>query len=114
VMSDVRKAVAACTRSTFDSGEASTPSRPAWVTHQWSVLDRDFAGDESLLLRHEVLAREKATGEQLGDHLVTLFAVVRVRDLVTVIKGEGRTEARMRQLGQSAATRLCRATSPPC
>lgn len=114
VMADVRKVVSACFISTFDSPEASTPSHPASVTHRWSLVDTGFAGDESLLLQHEFWARDKVTGERLGEHSLTVFAVVRVDDLITIVQSDNVTPDGMRQLGRSAATRLCRAASPPC
>jgi hypothetical protein len=114
VMADIRQVVDTCATSTFDSTEASTPSHPALAIHYWALLDSGFVGDDSLLLRHEVYTRDKLTGEKLGEDTVTVFAIVRLADLITIVQSDNLTPERMRQLGRSAATRLCRAASPPC
>ncbi|MGC5018525.1 hypothetical protein [Micromonospora sp. DT47] len=114
VLADMRKVASACARSEYDSPEDSTPSHPARAYHRWAVLSSGFAGDESLLVRHERFVRERGTGRQMGDHTVTLLAVVRVGDLVTVLSSGNRTEARMRELARSAAHRMCAAADPPC
>jgi hypothetical protein len=114
VMADIRDIVDVCATSTFESAEASTPSHPALVNHYWALLDSGFGGEDSLLLRHEVYTWDKLTGEQLGEDTVTVFAVVRIADLVTIVQSDNLTPERMRELGRSAATRLCRAVNQPC
>ncbi|MER7333638.1 MULTISPECIES: hypothetical protein [unclassified Micromonospora] len=113
VLVDVRRVVQACPQITGAS-EASTEQRPAVAVHRWTLLDDSFAGDESLLLSQEVVAREKATGRQIGDALVTRYAVVRVGDLVAVLQTDDYTVERIRQLAGRAAARLCTAATSQC
>ncbi|MFE9688848.1 hypothetical protein [Micromonospora sp. NPDC005806] len=89
----------------------------AEVTHRWQVVDRNFAGAESVLVRHTVSqARNLTTGRSLGTVArPTSTAVVRVGDLVSVINvGRDGTEADLRRLATVAATRMCPAASPRC
>jgi hypothetical protein len=89
----------------------------AEVTHRWQVVDRNFAGTESVLLRHSVgQARTLKTGRPLGSPpRPTSTAVVRVGDLVSVVHvGRDGTEAELRRLAAIAAERLCPAANPRC
>ncbi|MFJ1537930.1 hypothetical protein ACIODS_05235 [Micromonospora chalcea] len=96
------------------------------VVHRWYVAASGFAGDQALLLRHEVtVPPDETTGRPLGypmsgdDRLV-----VRVGDLVTVLIPSGRlrtdtpgaevTEGQVRQLARVAAERMCVAANPGC
>ncbi|GAB3065194.1 hypothetical protein [Micromonospora schwarzwaldensis] len=89
----------------------------AEVVHSWQEVDHDFAGDESVLVRHTVSqGRRLDTGALLGDAPVTGDrAVVRVGDLVTVLQtGPDGDEVRLRELARLAAERMCRAADPGC
>ncbi|MEU7711099.1 hypothetical protein AB0B03_04080 [Micromonospora chalcea] len=98
----------------------------AEVVHRWYVAASGFAGDQALLLRHEVtVPPDETTGRPPGypmsgdDRLV-----VRVGDLVTVLIPSGRlrtdvpgaevTEGQVRQLARVAAERMCVAANPGC
>ncbi|NGM12231.1 hypothetical protein [Verrucosispora sioxanthis] len=93
-----------------------------WVefhaVQHWEVVDRQFAGDESVLIRHRVgeTRRGDADGEVLaGPTPPDIIAVVRVGDLVTVVDVEaGESESELRRLAVLAAGRMCAATNPPC
>lgn len=97
------------------------------ILHRWRVVDRDFAGDRAVLLRHI------ETPTDPGDQLVLPNAgedarvVVQVGDLVTVITPEFGTvvhsrdaitpravDAQLRELGRTAADRMCVAANPRC
>ncbi|WBB77481.1 hypothetical protein O7606_14420 [Micromonospora sp. WMMD882] len=87
------------------------------AAHRWTLTDRDFAGDESALLRHTVSQPwNQATGDPLGGGPgSTSTAIVRVGDLVTVIEpGRSIADEELRRLGQLAAVRMCRAANPAC
>ncbi|MCW3815348.1 hypothetical protein ONA91_12875 [Micromonospora sp. DR5-3] len=89
----------------------------AQVVHSWQEVDRNFAGDESVLLRHTVVeARNLDTGNLLPDvSKPDSTAIVRVGDLVSVIKiGRGGTESDLRRLAGVAADRMCAAANPRC
>ncbi|MFU8852125.1 hypothetical protein ACNAW0_14255 [Micromonospora sp. SL1-18] len=89
----------------------------AQVVHSWQEVDRDFAGEESVLLRHTVTqARNLDTGKQLAEvSEPDSTAVVRVGDLVSVIGvGQDGTEADLRRLATVAAERMCPAANPHC
>ncbi|WP_433315950.1 hypothetical protein ACQP0U_04280 [Micromonospora sp. CA-269861] len=85
--------------------------------HRWTVAQRGFAGDGAALLRH--------TGSQPVDQKTgrpiaaapkpTSTAVVRVGDLITVLKlGQSGTEPELRRLANVAARRMCAAANPAC
>ncbi|TWJ24019.1 hypothetical protein [Micromonospora endolithica] len=86
------------------------------AVHHWDTSARDFAGSESVLLRHRVPeARNLETGEVRRSTDVNRTAVVRVGDLVTVITmGRRGTEPELRRLAGVAADRLCVAANPAC
>lgn len=89
----------------------------AEAIHRWEAVERNFTGDESLLLRHTVSrARNLETGEFFGaSPKPTTVAVVRVGDLVTVLnQGRDGTEPELRRLATLAARRLCVAANPAC
>jgi hypothetical protein len=105
VMADVERVTTACANWESDGGEASTEDRPTTTATSYKVLDRDFAGDEALLVRRSVVSTDQ-------DGVVlfsgpTVFAVVRVGDRVTVVQMEEDAPDRMRLLGQRAVERLC-------
>ncbi|MET8906776.1 hypothetical protein [Micromonospora sp. NPDC004551] len=89
----------------------------AQVVHSWREVDSDFAGDDSVLLRHTVgQARNLDTGKPLGAVSKPISrVVVRVGDLVSVIQvGRDGTEADLRKLAVTAAGRMCPAAHPRC
>jgi hypothetical protein len=95
------------------------------VLHRWQVVDRDFAGDRAVLLRHTESA---GTSEHIvaPDQRLDVRVVVQVGDLVTVILPEVGgtvyptgvvpwvTDDQLRTLARAAATRLCLAAHPRC
>ncbi|PZF99302.1 hypothetical protein [Micromonospora deserti] len=87
------------------------------VVHRWEAADRNFAGDEAVLLRHTISrARDPKTGKTFGEEpKPESTVVVRVGDLVTVVRlGRGGTEPELRRLAGVAAHRMCAAANPPC
>ncbi|MFD2766947.1 hypothetical protein [Micromonospora eburnea] len=89
----------------------------AEVIHRWQVVDRNFAGTESVLLRHTVgQARNLKTGQAFGSPSPPAStAVVRAGDLVSVIKlGRDGTEPELRRLATVAAERMCPAANSRC
>ncbi|MFI7215369.1 hypothetical protein ACIBP4_29950 [Micromonospora maritima] len=89
----------------------------AEVVHSWQEVDRGFAGDESVILRHTVeQARRLDTGASIGAGSGPREqAVVRVGDLVTVLwtRVDG-SEAELRELSRLAVRRMCVAAHPGC
>ncbi|OKI42182.1 hypothetical protein [Micromonospora sp. CB01531] len=89
----------------------------AQAVHSWEEVDRNFAGDESVLLRHTVTqARNLDTGKPLGEVPDSdSTAVVRVGDLISVIRvGGAGAESDLRRLAGVAADRMCVAANPRC
>ncbi|MGK5517939.1 hypothetical protein ACSNN9_01125 [Micromonospora sp. URMC 107] len=84
--------------------------------HRWEAPRRDFAGDESLLLRHSVSATlDPVDGQAPGQPSVPdATVVVRVGDLVSVLILEPTTEAELVRLAGLAARRMCAAANPSC
>ncbi|WP_405103422.1 hypothetical protein [Micromonospora sp. NBC_01412] len=100
----------------------------ASVAHTWRAVERDFAGDEAVLLRQALSQPvDVATGKPLDVQFPSeTRMVVRVGDLVTVIvpaSGLGvdlpsslrwTSDAELLELGRTAARRLCVAANPSC
>ncbi|GIJ25961.1 hypothetical protein Vqi01_11230 [Micromonospora qiuiae] len=99
-------------------GEAQWGGRiaRAEADHRWEVTDRDFAGDEAMLIRQTVTeTRNLDTGGSRGTARPETTAVLRVGDLVTVLRlGRDGTESELRRLAAVAADRLCVAANPVC
>ncbi|MEV0212736.1 hypothetical protein [Micromonospora sp. NPDC050695] len=101
-------------------------SVPLETVHSWMVPATDFAGDESMVVRHESSATPgRGDGRTLEPAEATV--VVRVGDLVTVlVTGPGLVVGRvdgsestlgyadLEALGRTAAQRLCAGANPPC
>ncbi|SCE74289.1 hypothetical protein [Micromonospora mirobrigensis] len=102
--------------------------RPVTLVHRWTVVDRDFAGDAAIVLRHTTdRSWDATTGADL-DVTTTpeVTVIVRVGDLVTVLVPAGPmmayfegaqirpTGAELRDLGRAAARRMCAAANPGC
>lgn len=105
-------------------------------THRWETPVSGFAGDESVMLRHESLVppRSQAGGKAVAaTPSVEVTMVVRVGDLVTVVAtgpdtvvdtvaepvddvrpGRGLSHADLEALGRTAARRMCAAANPGC
>jgi len=96
---DVRRVLATC------PGATPPPSTPGGaVPSRLTVVDTDFAGDESLLIRNEAWSY---LSETTIEPYVTLIAVVRVGDLVaTVLFSPDRDEAYAKSVAGAAAQRL--------
>ncbi|MEV0715953.1 hypothetical protein [Asanoa sp. NPDC050611] len=85
---------------------------PVQTTHAWQLVDRGFAGDESLLFKHTMVA---STGARRADLGASAVVVLRVGDLVaTVEQVDGENPARTRKLAARAASWLCTTATPPC
>ncbi|MEU5904365.1 hypothetical protein ABZ780_08315 [Micromonospora sp. NPDC047467] len=91
----------------------------AEIAHAWEMAASDFAGDDSILVRHVPYA---PLGPPAGIKLrptgrVDMTLVVRVGDLVTVlVPGSDLTlsDAEFEALGRAAAQRMCAAAIPSC
>jgi hypothetical protein len=82
--------------------------------HDWSIASTGFAGDESILVRHDSVVRNLDTNEDLGGSF-DIAAYVRVDDLVTVLSPRAGTDAgELRRIAVTAANRLCTATAAGC
>jgi hypothetical protein len=83
------------------------PKIPA--SHAWRLVDRDFAGDESLLYE------DRRSGKGYGDLGAAAVLVIRVGDLVTTVEQlDSDGPASARKLGVRAAAWLCAAATSPC
>ncbi|WP_329104411.1 hypothetical protein OG792_29610 [Micromonospora sp. NBC_01699] len=94
------------------TGPAATGANA--TRHAWRVLGDGFAGNQSLLVRQEVSAPTGPVGTGPASGTVTLYAVVRVGDLVAVLESYDYDDARMRQLADRAAAWLCPFANPRC
>jgi hypothetical protein len=82
--------------------------------HSWSIAASSFAGDESILVRHDAVTRNAETGEVIGESS-ELSAYLRISDLVTVLSPRAGTSADdLRRIATTAAQRLCTTANPPC
>ncbi|PSK65352.1 hypothetical protein B0E53_02723 [Micromonospora sp. MH33] len=95
------------------------------LLQRWQVVDRDFAGDRAVLLRH---TESEGTSSQIvrPDQQLDVRMVVQVGDLVTVLAPEiggivyptgvvpRTTDEQLRTLARGAATRMCLAANPRC
>lgn len=99
-LDDVRRVLATCPGG---SPPPRTPGGP--VPSRLTIVDKDFAGDESLLVRREAWVY---SGETIAkDPFVTLIAAVRVGDLVaTVLFSPDRDEQYARTVATAAGQRL--------
>jgi hypothetical protein len=82
--------------------------------HSWSIVASGFAGDESILVRHDTITRNADTGKVLGESS-GLSAYLRIGDLVTALHPRAGTSADdLRRIATVAAQRLCATADPPC
>ena len=114
VVLDIRRALTACGQYERAGGEASSPQRPAYTTFTWTIIDEDFAGDDSLLIRQRVESFVTGTGQRIGESIVETYAVVRVGDVITIVSRYSADEAEIANLATKAAARLCIASNPRC
>lgn len=106
VLADARRFVRAC-RSYRAGTEASTEQNPAHAEVSWSVLAEGFAGDESVLVRRRYVSVLDSAGEPAGQGGTALYAVIRMRDVITVLYLEKDQPARIEALSAKAVARLC-------
>ncbi|MEU4217092.1 hypothetical protein [Actinoplanes sp. NPDC026623] len=114
---DLRSAVTSCDGLTMTGDVEAKSGKTIRVraTHRWSITAEGFAGDDSLVVRHDVAAHHAATGEPVGEGTVEQVAYVRVGDLVTrVAPRSGTTLDETRRIATVAAGRLCAAARPRC
>jgi hypothetical protein len=102
VLTDVRTVLAVC--ASYQAPTTAMTGITVETVHTWSTLDDGFAGDDSLLLRHEMVP--VTLTEQAGPSVVS-YAVIRVSDLVSVLYSLDDDAERMRQIAIRAAQRLC-------
>lgn len=116
VLRDLRSVVAACGIGTV-MGDVTTPADgkvAARVDHTWSIAAENFAGDDSVVVRHDVRAVDAKTGRPVGRSGSELVAYVRVGDLVTRIVPRDQPLPELRKIAAQAGARLCAASDPPC
>ncbi|GAA1854842.1 hypothetical protein [Asanoa iriomotensis] len=112
VLADVDRVTAACKRWEYAGGEASTDERPTVVTTTYTVVAKNFAGEEARLVRKDVISRDQ-DGKVV--HQGTLMtAIVRVEDLVGVVELEIPEPDLMRSFGQRIADRMCGVADQVC
>lgn len=97
------------------TGEIERPGGkvPVRGEHGWSVVASGFAGDESILVRHNSVGRNAQTGKVIGES-TALVAVLRVGNLVTVLRPASTSAEDLRRFATIAAARLCATADPPC
>ncbi len=88
----------------------------AEADHRWEVADRDFAGDEAMLIRHTITAtRNLDTGATREPPPPDTTAVLRGGYLITVLTlNRDAPDPELRRVATIAAQRLCTAANPPC
>ncbi|KWV33896.1 hypothetical protein [Micromonospora rifamycinica] len=133
---EIDRLLDACARWNLVTSTLTTGQQPARThqEHRWEPSVRDFAGDQSVLLRHVALQpRAEPDGKPVGTpSTVENTLVVRVGDLVTVVvparetvvdradddTGPGIDYGPLIDVGKAAASRLCpaatRPAGPPC
>ncbi|WFE63941.1 hypothetical protein [Micromonospora sp. WMMD714] len=132
---EIDRLLDACSRWNLVTSTLTAGQQPARThqEHRWEPSVRDFAGDQSVLLRHVALQpRAEPDGEPVGmPSTVENTVVVRVGDLVSVVvparetvldrvddTGPGIDYGPLIDVGKAAASRLCpaatRPAGPPC
>lgn len=113
---DLRAAIESCDGFTM-TGDLERPGGkvPARSEHRWSIVANGFAGDESILVRNDIVVRNAKTGEVIGQSSNMLSAYLRVGDLVTTLSPRAGTSAdELRRIAATAAQRMCVAAHPAC
>ncbi|MBM7081012.1 hypothetical protein [Micromonospora humidisoli] len=128
---EIDRLLNACAEWTLDASTLAADQQPVATEqeHRWEPSARDFAGDQSVLLRHVASQpRARTGGKPVGAAAsVDTTLVVRVGDLVTVVvpapdtvadrvdgAGPGMGQADLMALADRAAKRLCPAADTPC
>lgn len=112
---DLRAALKSCENFT-QTGQYERPNGKidARGHHTWSIVASGFAGDESILVRHDAVTRNAKTDEVIGQSS-GFSAYLRVGDLITVLSPRSGTSADdLRRIATTAAQRLCATADPPC
>lgn len=112
---DLRAALKSC-EGFSQTGDYERPGGKvqAHGQHTWSIVASGFAGDESILVRYDAVARNAKTNEVIGQSS-GLSAYLRVGDLVTMLSPRTGTSADdLRRIASTAAQRLCTTADPPC
>ncbi|GAB4046234.1 hypothetical protein [Catellatospora paridis] len=71
------------------------------------MLAEGFTGDESVLVRQQYVSVLDSTGESAGQGGVALYALIRMRDVITVLYLQKDQPERIEALAPKAAARLC-------
>jgi len=116
VVDDARRIFRTCaTYTSVGPLEGKDETEEAEARHTWTLVGDGFAGDESMLYRHDITIRDRVTGRAIGDSMMIVL-VIRVGDLVTMVYPEGPhgTVDGAVALGRRAAARLCVTANPRC
>ncbi|GIF64698.1 hypothetical protein Ais01nite_27330 [Asanoa ishikariensis] len=114
LVDEAEQAAQACPKYLASVGDEAAKRTKVRTSHVWVLIDRDFAGDDSLLFEHRMTA---LTGTQDTDLSASAVLVVRVGDLVATVEEVDVSKAdpaATRKLGTRAAAWLCAAATPPC
>ncbi|MEV4770915.1 hypothetical protein [Micromonospora humida] len=128
---EIDRLLNACAEWTLSASTLAADQQPVATEqeHRWEPAARDFAGDQSVLLRHVASQpRAQTGGRPVGAAAsIETTLVVRVGDLVTVVvpapdtvadrvdgTGPGMSQPDLLALGGTAAKRLCPAADTPC
>ncbi|MBM7079668.1 hypothetical protein [Micromonospora humida] len=128
---EIDRLLNACAEWTLNASTLAADQQPVATEqeHRWEPAARDFAGDQSVLLRHVASQpRAQTGGRPVGAAAsIETTLVVRVGDLVTVVvpapdtvadrvdgTGPGMSQPDLLALGGTAAKRLCPAADTPC
>ncbi|MEV6489105.1 hypothetical protein AB0M20_10815 [Actinoplanes sp. NPDC051633] len=114
---DLRSAVSSCDGLTMTGDVPAKGGKTVRVraTHSWSIIAEGFAGDDSLVIKHDVAGHNVATGKLVSAGTAEQVAYVRVGDLVTRVSARSGTDLdEVRRLSTVAAGRLCVAANPRC
>ncbi|MFY1685212.1 hypothetical protein ACN265_27205 [Micromonospora sp. WMMD730] len=128
---EIDRLLNACAEWTLNASTLAADQQPVATEqkHRWEPAARDFAGDQSVLLRHVAQQPRAHTGGRPVGAAASIETtlVVRVGDLVTVVvpapdtvadrfdgTGPGMSQPDLLALGGTAAKRLCPAADTPC
>jgi hypothetical protein len=112
---DLRAALKSCQDFT-QTGEYERPEGTVEARghHNWSIVASGFAGDDSILVRHDAVARNAKTNQVIGESNA-LLVYLRVGELITVLDPRAGTSADdLLRIATTAAQRLCTIADPPC
>ncbi|MFJ8689121.1 hypothetical protein [Micromonospora wenchangensis] len=126
---EIDRLLNACADWTLNASTPAADQQPVATEqeHHWEPAARDFAGDQSVLLRHVAKQpRARTGGRPVGAAAsIETTLVVRVGDLVTVVvpapdtvaeevDDTGMSQVDLLALAGRAAKRLCPAADAPC